>query len=224
MRARVRGLSIVELLVATAIGLVVVAAAGAIVVAQHAAARKLQAEARLMHDLRTAADLVARDLRRAGHWSGAATSAVRRGDAPAAVNPHAALAPASAAASAIALSFSTSDDGDLGIVDDRDRFGFRLRGGAIEMQLGARNWQTLTDSGTLVVTALAVEPRIDEISLDAFCERPCAAPGATCPPRHQVRSFAITLAARSATDSAVTRTLRSSVRTRNDTVVGRCEG
>jgi type IV pilus assembly protein PilW len=224
MRARVRGLSIVELLVATAIGLVVVAAAGAIVLAQHAAARKLQAETRLMHDLRTAADLVARDLRRAGHWSGAATSAVRRGDAPAAVNPHAALAPASAAASEIALSFSTSDDGDLAIVDDRDRFGFRLRGGAIEMQLGARNWQTLTDSGTLVVTAFAVEPRIDEISLDAFCERPCAAAGATCPPRQQVRSFAITLAARSATDSAVSRTLRSSVRTRNDTVVGRCEG
>ncbi|HZW74508.1 MAG TPA: hypothetical protein VFF43_13225 [Caldimonas sp.] len=224
MRTRVRGLSIVELLVATAIGLVVVAAAGAIVLAQHAAARKLQAETRLMHDLRTAADLVARDLRRAGHWSAAATSAVRRGDAPAAVNPHAALAPASAAASEIALSFSTSDDGDLAIVDDRDRFGFRLRGGAIEMQLGARNWQTLTDSGTLVVTAFAVEPRIDEISLDAFCERPCAATGATCPPRQQVRSFAITLAARSATDSAVSRTLRSSVRTRNDTVVGRCEG
>jgi Tfp pilus assembly protein PilW len=63
MRTHARGVSIVELLVATAIGLVVVAAAGGIVLAQHAAARRLQAEARLMHDLRTAADLVARDLR-----------------------------------------------------------------------------------------------------------------------------------------------------------------
>jgi len=224
MRTHARGVSIVELLVATAIGLVVVAAAGGIVLAQHAAARRLQAEARLMHDLRTAADLVARDLRRAGHWSAAAASAVRQGDEPAAANPHAAIAPASAAASAVALSFSTSGaDGD-GVVDDRDRFGFRLRAGAIEMQLGARNWQALTDSGTLLVTAFTVEPRLDEISLAAFCERPCAAASTTCPPRQQVRSFAITLAARSPTDPAVTRTLQSSVRTRNDAVVGSCEG
>jgi type IV pilus assembly protein PilW len=215
MRTHARGVSIVELLVATAIGLVVVAAAGGIVLAQHAAARRLQAEARLMHDLRTAADLVARDLRRAGHWSAASASAVRQGDEPAAANPHAAIAPASVATSGA--------DGD-GVVDDRDRFGFRLRGGAIEMQLGARNWQALTDSGTLLVTAFAVEPRLDEISLAAFCERPCAAASATCPPRQQVRSFAITLAARSPTDPAVTRTLQSSVRTRNDAAVGSCEG
>jgi type IV pilus assembly protein PilW len=223
MRTRARGVSIVELLVATAIGLVVVAAAGGIVGAQHAAARRIQAEARLLHDLRTAADLVARDLRRAGHWSAAAASAVRLGDVPAAANPHAALAPASTAASTVALSFSISD-GDDGGVDDRDRFGFRLRGGAIELQLGARNWQALTDPGTLVVTAFTVEPRLDEISLAAFCERPCAAANATCPPRQQVRSFAITVAARAATDPALTRTLQSSVRTRNDVVVGSCEG
>src|SRR6185369_5324403 len=43
MRTHARGVSIVELLVATAIGLVVVAAAGGIVLAQHAAARRLQA-------------------------------------------------------------------------------------------------------------------------------------------------------------------------------------
>jgi len=224
MRARARGLSIVELLVATAIGLVVVAAAGGLVVAQHGAARRLQAEGRLMHDLRTAADLVARDLRRAGHWSAAAASGVRRGDEPASANPHAALAPASAAAGAVALSFSTSGTDDDGVVADRDRFGFRLRGGAIEMQLGAANWQTLTDAGTLVVTAFTVAPRLDEISLAAFCERPCGAASATCPPRQQVRSFAITLAARSTTDATVTRTLQTSVRTRNDVVVGSCEG
>ena len=223
MRARARGVSIVELLVATAIGLVVVAAAGSIVLAQHAASRRLQSEARLMHDLRTAADLVARDLRRAGHWSAAAASAVRLGDEPAAANPHAALMPASGAASAVALSFSTSSADAGGVVDDRDRFGFRLRGGAIELQFGARNWQTLTDATTLVVTAFTVEPHLEEISLEAFCERPCAAASATCPPRQQVRSFAITLAARSTTDAAVTRTLQTSVRTRNDVVVGSCE-
>jgi len=223
MGGAARGVSIVELLVATAIGLVIVAAAGAIVAAQHATSRRLQAEARLMQDLRAASELVARDLRRAGHWSAAAASAVRRGDESVAVNPHAALAPASAAASAVALSFSTADDDD-GAVDDRDRFGFRLRAGAIELQLGSRNWQALTDPGTLVVTAFAVEPRVDEIVLATFCERPCSAGSTTCPPRQQVRSFAITLAARSPTDADVARSLQSAVRVRNDVVVGSCEG
>ena len=32
-----------------------------------------------------------------------------------------------------------------GIVDSNERFGFRLRNGAIEMQLGDGNWQALTD-------------------------------------------------------------------------------
>ena len=222
MRVAARGASIVELLVATAIGLVIVAATGGIVAAQHATSRRLQVEARLMQDLRAASELVARDLRRAGHWSAAATSAVRRGDEAIAVNPHAPIAPASAAASAVALSFSTGDDD--GAVDDRDRFGFRLRGGAIEMQLGARNWQALPDPETLVVTGFAVEPRLDEIALATFCERPCAAAGATCPPRQQVRSFAITVRARSAADARVVRTLQSAVRVRNDVVVGSCEG
>jgi type IV pilus assembly protein PilW len=223
MGGAARGVSIVELLVATAIGLVIVAAAGAIVAAQHATSRRLQAEARLMQDLRAASELVARDLRRAGHWSAAAASAVRRGDESVALNPHAALAPASAAASAVALSFSTADD-DGGAVDDRDRFGFRLRAGAIELQLGSRNWQALTDPGTLVVTAFAVEPRVDEIVLATFCERPCSAGSTTCPPRQQVRSFAITVAARSPTDANVVRSLQSAVRVRNDVVVGSCEG
>lgn len=216
-----RGVSIVELLVASAIGLIVVAAAGSVVAAHHAAARRMQTEARLMQDLRTAAGLVARDLRRAGHWSAAASS-VRRGDEPLLANPHAAITPATSAASAVALSFSTVDS-DLTAVDDSDRFGFRLRGGAIEMQLGARNWQALTDPATLVVTAFDVEPRLEEAALGTFCERPCAAGSATCPPRQQVRSFAITLAGRAATDPQVTRSLRSTVRTRNDVVVGSCE-
>ena len=221
-RGRSRGVSIVELLVASAIGLVVVAAAGSVVASHHVAARRLQTEARLMQDLRATAELVARDLRRAGHWA-AAASTVRRGDEPAAANPHAAISPASAAASAAALSFSASDS-DAVVVDDDDRFGFRLRGGAIEMQLGARNWQALSDPGTLVVTAFSVEPRLDEADLATFCDRPCAPTSTACPPRLQVRSFRILLAGRSATDAQVTRALRSSVRVRNDVVVGSCEG
>jgi len=220
-RTRARGVSIVELLVATAIGLVVVAAAGSVVASQQAASRRVQTEARLMQDLRSTAELVGRDLRRAGHWW-AAASGVRQGDDPGLANPHAAIAPTAATASAVALSFSTAP-GDPSAVDDSERFGFRLRGGVVEIQLGARNWQALSDPGTVVVTAFTVTPRIDETGLGAFCERACAPGNAACPPRQQVRSFQVALAGRSAIDAQVTRSFRSAVRVRNDVVVGSCQ-
>ena len=116
-----------------------------------------------MQDLRGAAELVSRDLRRAGHWA-AAASGVRRGDEPIVVNPHAEIAAASGAAAVVALSFSTGA-GDAASVDDSERFGFRLRNGAIEVQLGARNWQALSDPGTVVVTSFSVVPRVDEADL-----------------------------------------------------------
>jgi prepilin peptidase dependent protein B len=219
--ARQRGMSIVELLVGAAIGLIVVAGAGSVVAANQIEARRIQTEARLMQDLRGAAELVGRDLRRAGHWAGAA-SGVRLGDAVPALNPHAALAPASGAAGVVALSFS-SGGADPMTVDDDERFGFRVRNGAIEMQLGARNWQALSDSATLVVTSFSVVPRVDEIDLGTFCDRPCAAGSATCPPRQQVRSYAIRIAGRASADPSLQRTLQGSVRVRNDVVVGACE-
>jgi prepilin peptidase dependent protein B len=217
-----RGVSLIELLVGTAVGLLVAAAAGSVLGTQHGAAQRVQNEARLMQDLRATAELLGRDLRRAGHWS-AAAAGVRSDETAVLVNPHAAIAPASAASDAVALSFSV-DGGDGTSVADHERFGFRLRAGAVEVQLGARNWQALNDPQTLVVTAFQVEPRVDEVSLAAFCEQGCASGSTTCPPRQQVRSFVITLAGRAPRDAQVTRALRSTVRARNDIVTGSCQG
>jgi type IV pilus assembly protein PilW len=218
-----RGMSVVELLVGTAVGLIVAAAAASVVTQHLRENRQLLLEARLMQDMRTAADIVARDLRRAGYWATAA-SGVRGddGSVPPA-NPYAAVAPDSAASDAVRLSFSR-DTAEDGVIDDNERFGFRLRDGAIEKQLGAGNWQALSDAGTLTVTSFSVQPRVDETSLAAYCDAPCAAGSTTCPPRQQVRSFSVMLAARSTTDANVSRSLHSSVRLRNDQVVGSCAG
>ncbi len=223
-RHRSRGLSLVGLLVGTAIGLLVVAAAGSAIAAHQREQRAVLAEARLMQDLRATVALVARDLRRAGHWSAAASGVRIDGDpiAPLA-NPHASIMPGAAPASGVALSFSNGGR-DASAVDDSERFGFRLRGSVVELQLGAGNWQALNDPATLVVTAFAVEPSIEEVSLAPFCALPCAAGSAVCPPRQQIRSFAVQLVGRSAADPAVARSLQTRVRTRNDAVVGSCEG
>ena len=223
-RQRSRGLSMIELLVGTAVGLVVVAAAAGVVGAHQRELRRSLSEARLMQDLRTTSELVARDLRRAGHWSAAASGVRVEGDAATPIaNPHASIAPAFAASSAVALSFSNGS-GDGVAVDDSERFGFRLRAGAVELQLGAGNWQAVSDPATLVVTAFRVEPRVDETSLASFCAAPCAAGSTVCPPRQQIRSYTVTLAARSATDATLTRSLHAGVRARNDAVLGSCEG
>ena len=215
------GLSMVELLVGAAIALFIAATGATLLAGNLRENRSLLLEARVTQDLRTAADVIARDLRRAGYWAGAADG-VWRGGAPAPLaNPYDALAPDAAASDAVSFRYSR-DAVENNVVDSNEQFGFRLRGGVLEMQLGAGNWQALTDAGSLVVTAFSVTPTVQEISLQSLCALPCPAGNAACPPRQQVRSLALVLSARSTSDPGVTRSLRSNVRLRNDSVVGAC--
>ncbi|HEY0856044.1 MAG TPA: prepilin-type N-terminal cleavage/methylation domain-containing protein [Albitalea sp.] len=217
---RQRGLSLVELMIGLAIGLFIVATATSLLLDRIREHRALLIESRLMQDLRTAADLVSRDLRRAGYW-GESTAGLPRGGAAAAANPYTALAPAAAASDAVSFRFSR-DAGENHAVDGNEQFGFRLRRGVIEMLLGSGNWQALTDSGTMIVTAFSVTPRVDEITLQALCEKACAAGAADCPPKQQLRSFGVAITGRSSADAGVVRGVRSQVRLRNDVIVGAC--
>ena len=216
-----RGLSIVELLVGVVIALFI-AAAGATLLASHLREnRALLLEARLMQDVRTAADLVSRDLRRAGYWGAAIDGVWAAGASSVAVNPYAAMAPAAAASDGASFHYSR-DATENNVVDSNEQFGFRLRNGAIEIQLGAGNWQALTDAGTLTITQFTITPNVQSIGLEALCETPCPPAAATCPPQQQVRSLAIEIGGRLVADAKVTRSLRGVVRLRNDAVVGAC--
>ena len=220
-RSLQRGLSLVELMVGAAIALFIAATGTTLLAGNLRENRSLLLEARITQDLRTAADLIARDLRRAGYWA-AAADGVWTAAAPAGVaNPYAAFAPGSAASDAVSFRYSR-DATENNAVDTNEQFGFRLRNGVVEMQLGASNWQALTDAGTLTVTTFSVTPTVQEISLQHLCALPCPSGSATCPPRQQVRSLALVLSGRAASDASVTRSLRSSVRLRNDSVVGAC--
>lgn len=219
---RCRGLSLVELLVGTAVGLLIVAA-GSTVVCQHVREnRALAIETRLMQDLRTAADIVSRDLRRAGYWANAASGVADDGSAAGAPNPYAAVTPETAASDVVRFRYSR-DAAENDSIDDNEQFGFRLHNGAIELQLGDTNWQALTDATTLTVTAFSIEPHVEESSLESFCEHDCAAGSTTCPPRQQVKTFVVSIAGRSSYDTSVTRTVRGQARLRNVGVIGACE-
>lgn len=216
-----RGLSLVELMVGIAIALFIAATGTTLLAGNIRENRSLLLEARVTQDLRTAADVIARDLRRAGYWAAATDGVWSAGTSAAVANPYVALAPGAAASDAVSFRYSR-DTVENNLVDGNEQFGFRLRNGVVEMQLGAGNWQALTDPGTLVVTAFVVTPTVEEISLQNLCSSPCPPASATCPPRQQVRSFALVMNARSVADANVTRSLRSQVRLRNDSMVGEC--
>lgn len=215
-----RGFTLVELLVGLALALVVVAAATLLLARQAREQRALVVEARLMQDLRASADLVARDLRRAAHWGDAGAGVWTASVAPR-VNPYAAQAPASAASDAASYAYSR-DATENHALDANEQFGLRLRNRAIELQLGAGNWQALTDATLIEITALEITPVVEEIDLGALCAKACAVGDAACPPRQLVRSLTVRISARAAADPAVTRSLASRVRLRNDVVVGAC--
>jgi len=211
----------VELLVGMAGSLFVAAATAQLLVTHLHENRALIAETRVTQELRHAADLVVRELRRAGHW-GDAGAGIRLGGAEdARSNPYTAIAPDAAASDAMAFRFSR-DETENHQVDSADRFGFRLHDGVIEMQLGGANWQAVTDAGSLRVTSFTLTPVVQRIDLGALCSRPCPPDSTSCPPRQEVRRVDIAIGGERPGDASVVRNLRASVRLRNDNVTGAC--
>lgn len=221
-----RGLSIVELMVGITIGLFIVAGASLVVTEQLSDNRRLLLETQVQQDMRAAADIVVRDIRRAG-YSGAAPQSVWPVDAAALVaNPYSATAPASAPGGTGQLTYSFSRDrskrnvADNGVIDDDERSGFRLgNAGTIDMLLGAGNWQALTDANVLRITRFVIT--LNSQPLDVPCAKPCAGL-ANCPRRQFVRDVTVDIVGQAVHDARVQRSLRSNVRLRNDELTGVC--
>lgn len=232
-----RGLSIVELLVGIAIGLFLLAGASMMFVSSITNSRGLLAEARVNQNLRSTADLITRDLRRAGYWENAMAGTTTTSTASTA-NPYAAIA-ASAASSTVMYSLARDASAgrtattDLNTLTPDEQFGFRLSSGAVQMQVGLNNWQSVTDTNVLTVTALAITPSETSLDIRNACAKPCCdAILGTCTainvavppgcPKITVRRYDLSLTGQSTTDSAVVRTLKTGVRVRNDATSGAC--
>lgn len=215
MRGRQLGFSIIELMVGIALALLIAAAATLLLGSSVNENRRLLLEARLTQDLRSAADLIVRQTRRAGHWGAASTLGLWSASASALPNPYVGLTPEATASDTIALHYS-QDANENNVVDDNEQVGFRLRNGALEAQLGERNWQALTDASTLVVTSFRIQPRVQSVALESACA--CVALASCAAPQVQVRSVDIEITGRAASDASVLHTVRSTVRLRGDHV------
>lgn len=215
-RALQRGLSIVELLVGIAIGLFVVAAASMLTATHLGENRRMLLEAQVQQDLRAAADVITRELRRSGTSTIARNTVWWPGTSGVAPNSQTPVAPLSGTATNVTYSYARA-----GMSGPR---GFRLASGKIESDLHESGvWQDLTDSRTLLITAFTVTARhVNGPESSAVQKLPCPklCPDTTtdCWPTLQVREFQIDITGRAANDASVQRSVRAIVRPRTNVV------
>lgn len=213
-KRHLRGFSIVELMVGSAIGLFVLSSSLLVIVGNITNSRYALMQARVDQDLRTTMDLITRDLRRGAYWVNSLTGTTTTSTS-AASNPY----------SAVTVSGNEIDYLYANSTDDSNTtsrtFGFKLDSttNAMQMNIGSSNWQTLTDTNIVSITSFSITPVVTTIDISASCSKTCT--GSTCP-SVTVRTYNIVLDGTSKIDSAVRRTLRSQVRVRNEALAGTC--
>lgn len=208
-RSRQQGLGLVELMVGMTVGLIVVAGASVLMVNQLDDHRRLMLETQVQQDLRAAADLMLRDLRRAGFRMRSDKGVWAEGATPQ-VNPYDTV--------------NIPETGEINYSHSKDsndaatgNYGFRLSGGNLQFMLNG-SWQPLTDSSTLVITGFSVNLNSQQIPLAEFCDAGCAAT-ASC---LEVRDVLLSLTGHAARDDKIVRTVTVGTRVRNDAITGAC--
>ena len=242
-RSANQGLSIVELMVGITIALFIVAGATLVLTTQLDTNRRLLLEAQLQQDLRAAADMISRDVRRAGYWGRSYCNiwpAMQDAAACPGENPYNIMVPANAAApggtDSLVYARSTDSEGagfnaDDGVVDGglagrpRERVGFRWNDTdfTIEYMVGTNNWQALTDKSASQVTQFNMVVNSQVLPVPCAAAG-CQARGPVCngPLTVQSRDITFVIVARAVHDPKVQRSLRENVRLRNSVPVEQC--
>ena len=239
---RQRGLSIVEFMVGVAVGLLIVGGATKLFADYVITNKRMLLETRVNQDLRAAAEIVARDVRRAGYWNDALTGLWGAGSASVATNPHlnglGALSPTTGTTNFVNYTYARTSGGTGGL-DSNEYAGFRLQSvngvGTLQMQDGQASWQAITDPGTVRMTGFTVTPAAGALTndLSRYCgclaRLTCTMANIADPtfnpagvPTLSIASFDIVLTGQAVNDPAVTRTVSETVRVRNPRLTGAC--
>ncbi|MDZ7858394.1 hypothetical protein [Sphaerotilus sp.] len=229
-----RGWSLVELMLAIGLGLLLLTVVLHLVSGHVEEQRRLLLESRLTQDLRTAVEMIARDVRRSGYWADVSGGVwdSSRPTATLTANPYrGAVLNGPAAAPWLGYGYSR-DLTENHISSNQEKFGLRLNTSAqvIEWRLSGSavapderdHWQALTDPALMRVTRLSI--RLDEVrhSLLAHCPNTACGARTDCPPEWIQRRVRIEVDAQDARDARVQRQQSTETRLRNDEVVGAC--
>ncbi len=234
VQRRASGFSLVELMVSIAVGLVVLAGITTMFAHNVKAGGDAMKMARLNQELQATMSLMTRDIRRAGYW-GKACCTIGNPDTTSCTigNPDTTACPVGNPqnnnlftldtpspnpGSCITFSYDRNGDGNVDVGssgtspanDPDERFGFRLRSGALETRqsgadCAAGGWDGITDTVTTEITGLTFELVTKNVDI-----------GAATTSEIIVREVTITLSGQLRRDTAVSRTLRDKVRVHND--------
>lgn len=224
-----RGLSIIELMVGVAIGMFIVGGAIKLFVDMFSNNRRLLVEARVNQDLRATADIIARDLRRAGYWQGASSAFNTAPGARPELNP---FSSANAASNSITYAYDRGAGASAA--------GFSFANNQIYMAVGGAS-QPLTDPATVRITRFEIANSASTVQWADLAQHcPCVALGASAPggcsvaaiqalpegsasrPQVGARWVDIIIEGEATAASAVRRQVVESVRLRNDQLRGVC--
>lgn len=226
---RIRGVSLVELMVGMVVSLFIVAAATLLVSNNLSENRRMLLETQLQQDLRATADIVTRELRRIGYLDTAIDTVPSANGSAIVANQVTQTSTTAALASTVYYKYRRANGAES--------FGFRLDDDGVirscqsdNSEVGglcASGWQELTDPNTVQITRFEVRTvrsgaraRLqNRAALVLPCPKLCADGTTTCWPSIRVQEYEITITGQSRTDAAVIRTLTSSVRARNDRLV-----
>jgi prepilin peptidase dependent protein B len=224
---RARGMSIVELMVGVAISLFILAGATMVVTGQLGENRRLVTDTQIQQDLRTVADIITRDVRRAAYTGRSFQSIWPQTPVAGLIDAYATMTPDAAPAGTSQLQYSFTKANNPAAEDnalsDDEVSGFKFDDGtqAIYMQLGRGNWQPLTDPNSVRITRFDIIVNTEE--QDVPCAAQCPVLGPTnCPLKYAMRNVVFVIVGQSATDATVTRSVNGAVRVRNDVVREAC--
>lgn len=217
-------------MVGVTIGLLVVAAATVMISGQLVENRRLLLSAQIQQDLRAAADIMTRELRRSAYLSekavgstpssldtidsyvgsSLAANLVRR-------NPWQADLAVTNSCQDVAYSYTATTTNTLD-----GTFGFRINSttGTLQSSLGnTQGFQDLTDGNTMRVTSLCVTLANAGTVPEALpCAKACSDGTASCWPTYNVRQLSFTITAEAKADPNIKREVKGLVRVRNDRV------
>ena len=227
-RRSARGFSLVELMVGIAVGMFVVAAASIMATSQLTDNRRLLLETQLQQDLRSAADLVARDLRRAGYSESASSGISSPSGSVMVANAYSTLYMPSSTDHTVRYDYRRgAGAGSFGFWwNPTDGVLRACQSDHLDTGCPSSGWQELTDPATVKVTDFSIDttrasPRAhvdNDNAITIACPALCADGTATCWPKVSVRELVVTISGQARSDSRVNRTLQVSVRVRNDKI------
>ena len=158
---RQRGASLVELMIAMALGLTALAAMTSLVGSGIGMNARLLASSRLNEEVNAIGQLLTRDIKRAGYNADTIAMVTDPTASPSLFANSLVVSefPGEAANSCLIFAYDRNSNGVIDTVGTNENFGFRLNDGAVEIRIGGATcevggWQNLSDTSVVNITDL----------------------------------------------------------------------